>query len=420
MRTDYCGVIDTRFLKQTITLFGWAHRRRDHGGVIFVDLRDREGLVQVVCDPDRVETFKVAETIRNEFVLKITGVVRERPEGTTNSNLRSGQIEVLAHEIEVLNPSLTPPFMMDDENLSESTRLEHRYLDLRRPYMQKTIMMRHKAAMSVREYLDGEGFIDIETPVLYKSTPEGAREFLVPSRIHDGQFYALPQSPQLFKQLLMVSGYDRYYQVVKCFRDEDLRADRQPEFTQIDCEMSFVEQEDILQMFEGMIKHIFKDVKGINITEKIERTTWETAMWNYGNDKPDIRFGMPVINIKSTFILNGQVPAKGTLIEGGGFKVFDEAETILGITVPGGAAYTRKQLDEITEWVKRPQIGMQGMVNIRRNADNTYKSSVDKFFNEERLRIIGEAASMNPGDLLLILAGPEDRTRKAISELRLY
>ncbi|HEX4330821.1 MAG TPA: aspartate--tRNA ligase, partial [Usitatibacter sp.] len=265
MRTDYCGNIDTRFLGQSVTLFGWAHRRRDHGGVIFIDLRDREGLVQVVSDPDRAETFASADRVRNEFVLRVKGVVRPRPDGTVNPDLRSGEIEVLAHEIEVLNASATPPFMMDDEQVSEEVRLKYRYLDLRRPAMQRILRMRHKAAKAVREYLDDQGFVDIETPVLYKSTPEGAREFLVPSRIHDGQFYALPQSPQLFKQILMVAGYDRYYQIVKCFRDEDLRADRQPEFTQIDIETSFLTEREIQDIMEGLVRHVWKKVLDVDL-----------------------------------------------------------------------------------------------------------------------------------------------------------
>src|SRR6188768_1955183 len=288
MRTEYCGSTDTRFLGQTVTLFGWAHRRRDHGGVIFIDLRDREGLVQVVCGPDRKETFAAADRVRNEFVLRVTGLVRRRPEGTVNADLKSGEIEVLAHEIEVLNPSVTPPFMMDDEQISEEVRLKHRYLDLRRPAMQRILRMRHKTAKAVREYLDDNGFIDVETPVLYKSTPEGAREFLVPSRIHDGQFYALPQSPQLFKQILMVAGYDRYYQIVKCFRDEDLRADRQPEFTQIDVETSFLTEREIQDLMEEMIRTMFREVLDVDLGA-FPRHTFAEVMRDYGSDKPDLR-----------------------------------------------------------------------------------------------------------------------------------
>src|SRR5476651_385035 len=289
MRTEYCGNTDTRFLGQSVTLFGWAHRRRDHGGVIFIDLRDREGLVQVVCDPDRAETFAIAEGVRNEFVLRATGIVRRRPEGTVNASLRSGEIEVLAHELEILNPSATPPFMIDEEHVSEEVRLKYRYLDLRREPMQKAMKLRHAASRAVREYLEGAGFIDVETPVLYKSTPEGAREFLVPSRIHDGQFYALPQSPQLFKQLLMVSGFDRYYQIVKCFRDEDLRADRQPEFTQIDIETSFLDELSIRELMEGLVRTMFKETLGVELDDPFPIMTYADAMRDYGSDKPDLR-----------------------------------------------------------------------------------------------------------------------------------
>src|SRR5467141_54737 len=294
MRTHYCGELDAALVDRSVTLCGWAHRRRDHGGVIFIDLRDREGLAQVVCHPDRAAAFQAAERVRNEFVLRVTGTVRRRPEGMVNPELRSGEIEVLAHEVEILNAAAPLPFQLDDENLSEITRLTHRVLDLRREPMQRNLRLRYRVAMAVRDYLDAHGFIDIETPMLTRSTPEGARDYLVPSRVHPGEFYALPQSPQLFKQLLMVAGFDRYYQIVKCFRDEDLRADRQPEFTQIDCEMAFVEQEDILDMFEGMVRYIFKEVKGMDYTEPVERMSWDEAMWNYGIDKPDTRFGLKV------------------------------------------------------------------------------------------------------------------------------
>ena len=290
MRSDYCGSINRAHLGQTITVFGWGHRRRDHGGVIFIDLRDRAGLLQVVCDPDTPATFKTAETLRNEFVVRITGKVRPRPEGTTNASPVSGEIEVLALEIEILNPSLTPPFMMDDDQISENVRLEYRFLDLRRPQMQKNLQLRHRAAMSAREYLDKLGFIDVETPMLYKSTPEGAREFLVPSRIHDGHFYALPQSPQLFKQLLMISGFDRYYQIVKCFRDEDLRADRQPEFTQIDIETSFLNEREIQDIMEGLVRHMFKQALNVDLGT-FPRISYAEAMARYGSDKPDLQIG---------------------------------------------------------------------------------------------------------------------------------
>src|SRR6478672_11058756 len=289
MRTEYCGNIDARFLGKTVTLYGWAHRRRDHGGVIFIDLRDREGLVQVVSDPDRKETFAVADRVRNEFVLRVTGVVRRLPDGTVNTSLKSGEIEVLAHELEILNAAATPPFMIDEENVSEEVRLKYRYLDLRREPMQKALRMRHAVARATRGYLDGNGFIDVETPVLYKSTPEGAREFLVPSRIHDGHFYALPQSPQLFKQLLMVSGFDRYYQIVKCFRDEDLRADRQPEFTQIDIETSFLDELEIRTMMEELVRVMFREAMGIELANPFPIMTYADAMRDYGSDKPDLR-----------------------------------------------------------------------------------------------------------------------------------
>src|SRR5450631_1939101 len=297
MRTEYCGNTDTRFLGQSVTLFGWAHRRRDHGGVIFIDLRDREGLVQVVCDPDRAETFATAEGVRNEFVLRATGIVRRRPEGTVNASLRSGEIEVLAHELEILNPAVTPPFMIDEEHVSEEVRLKYRYLDLRREPMQKALKLRHATSRAVRGYLDDAGFIDVETPVLYKSTPEGAREFLVPSRIHDGQFYALPQSPQLFKQLLMVSGFDRYYQIVKCFRDEDLRAERQPEFTQIDIETSFLNENEIRDLIEIMIRTVFKEAAGIELVNPFPVMTYADAMARYGSDKPDLRVSLELTDL---------------------------------------------------------------------------------------------------------------------------
>jgi len=362
-----------------------------------------------------------------EFVLQVNGAVTERT--NKNPNIPTGDIEIKVESFKILNRSVTPPFtIQDDTDGGDDLRMKYRYLDLRRNAVKKNLELRYSVNRAARNYLHEQQFMDIETPFLIKSTPEGARDFVVPSRMNPGQFYALPQSPQTFKQLLMVSGYDRYYQVVKCFRDEDLRADRQPEFTQIDCEMSFVEQEDILNMFEGMIKHIFKAVKNIDYTEKVERMTWEQAMWNYGNDKPDIRFGMRLLNLKSAFIRSEKINSRlegaldtdnASLIAGAGFGVFDNAETVLAIAVPGCSEYTRKQTDELTEWVKRPQIGMQGLVFIRYNADGSLKSSVDKFYNEEKLKAIATAAGAVPGDLVLILAGREERTRKAISELRL-
>ena len=340
MRTEYCGLTDTRFLGQTVTLFGWAHRRRDHGGVIFIDLRDREGLVQVVSDPDRKETFANADRVRNEFVLRVTGVVRRRPEGTVNPGLRSGEIEVLAHELEILNPAATPPFMMDDETISEEVRLRYRYLDLRREPMQKALKMRHRTARAVRDYLDGHGFIDVETPFLYKSTPEGAREFLVPSRIHDGQFYALPQSPQLFKQLLMIAGYDRYYQIVKCFRDEDLRADRQPEFTQIDIETSFLSEREIQDLMEGLVRHVFKQVLDVDLPA-FPRLAYAEAMARFGSDKPDLRVKLELTELTD-------------LMKGVDFKVFRAGGGASG-RPRGGPARARRQRRVHAQGARRPR-----------------------------------------------------------------
>jgi aspartyl-tRNA synthetase len=355
-----------------------------------------------------------------EFVLQATGTVTER--SNKNANLPTGDVEITVQSFKVLNKSVVPPFtIQDDTDGGDDLRMKYRFLDLRRNAVKKNIELRYAVNRATRDYLHQNGFMDIETPFLIKSTPEGARDFVVPSRMNAGQFYALPQSPQTFKQLLMVSGYDRYYQIVKCFRDEDLRADRQPEFTQIDCEMAFVDQEDILNMFEGLVKYIFKHVKGIDYTEAVQRMTWEEAMWTYGNDKPDIRFGMQLANLKvpSTVFTDKHATNNSPFSGSTGFGVFDNAETVVAIAVPGAAEYTRKQLDELTEWVKRPQIGMQGLVNIKLNADGTLKSSVDKFFNEEKLEAIANFANAKPGDLILILAGAEERTRKAISELRL-
>jgi len=351
-------------------------------------------------------------------VLQVKGEVSERT--AKNPQLPTGDIELKVTSFTILNRSATPPFtIQDDTDGGDDLRMKYRYLDLRRQAVKKNLELRYAVNRAARNYLHENNFMDLETPFLIKSTPEGARDFVVPSRMNPGQFYALPQSPQTFKQLLMVSGYDRYYQVAKCFRDEDLRADRQPEFTQIDCEMSFVEQEDILTMFEGMIRHIFKAVRNIDYTEKIQRMTWEEAMWQYGNDKPDIRFGMKILNLRSAFTIGGEQPANGELINGAGFGVFDDAETVLAISAPGCSEYTRKQTDELTDWVKRPQIGMKGLVYIKYNTDGSLKSSVDKFYSEDRLKTIAEAAGAQKGDLLLLLAGKEERTRKAISELRL-
>jgi len=416
-RTHTCGELRMSDIDKQVTLAGWVQTIRKFGSITFTDLRDRYGITQLVFGEELNEQLNNA-SLGREFVIQATGSVRER--SNKNNNLLTGHIEIAVTSFKILNKAATPPFtIQDDTDGGDDLRMKFRYLDLRRNELKRNLELRYAVNRSARNYLHENGFMDIETPFLIKSTPEGARDFVVPSRMNAGQFYALPQSPQTFKQLLMVSGYDRYYQVVKCFRDEDLRADRQPEFTQIDCEMSFVEQEDILNMFEGMIKAIFMDVKNISVTEKVERMTWEDAMWNYGNDKPDLRFGMKLLNIKSAFLKNGKIEATGQVIEGTGFGVFNDAETVLAIAVPGAAEYTRKQTDELTEWVKRPQIGMKGLAFIRYNNDGSPKSSFDKFFNEHQLRAVADAAEAKPGDLILILAGPEERTRKAISELRL-
>ncbi len=413
MRTEYCGLTDTRFLGQTVTLFGWAHRRRDHGGVIFIDLRDREGLVQVVSDPDRKETFANADRVRNEFVLRVTGVVRRRPEGTVNPGLRSGEIEVLAHELEILNPAATPPFMMDDETISEEVRLRYRYLDLRREPMQKALKMRHRTAKAVRDYLDGHGFIDVETPFLYKSTPEGAREFLVPSRIHDGQFYALPQSPQLFKQLLMIAGYDRYYQIVKCFRDEDLRADRQPEFTQVDIETSFLSEREIQDLMEGLVRHVFKQVLDVDLPA-FPRLAYAEAMARFGSDKPDLRVKLELTELTD-------------LMKGVDFKVFRQAAElpdgrVAALRVPGGnAAFTRKELDDLAPFVAI--YGAKGLAYIRVN-DRTkpneegLQSPIVKFFKPEQLAAILERTGAQDGDVIFFGADRKKVVNDAMGALR--
>ncbi|MFT3947959.1 MAG: aspartate--tRNA ligase [Agriterribacter sp.] len=416
-RTHTCGALRLQDAGKTITLAGWVQTIRKFGAITFVDLRDRYGITQLLFG-EALNRELENNPLGREFVLQVSGTVAER--SSKNPQLPTGDIEINVTEFTILNKSATPPFtIQDDTDGGDDLRMKYRYLDLRRNAVKQNLELRYAVNRAARNYLHENGFMDIETPFLIKSTPEGARDFVVPSRMNEGQFYALPQSPQTFKQLLMVSGYDRYYQIVKCFRDEDLRADRQPEFTQIDCEMSFVEQEDILNMFEGLIKYIFKEVKGINYTAAVDRMTWEDAMWQYGNDKPDIRFGMKVANLKFpgyTF------PTKKAAIENGlptGFKVFDEAETVVAITVQGCSEYSRKQTDELTDWVKRPQIGMKGLAFIKCNADGTYKSSFDKFYTEEQLKAIATAAEANAGDLVLILAGAEERTRKAISELRL-
>ena len=412
MRTNYCGLIDTQYLNKTVTLFGWVHRRRDHGGVIFIDMRDREGLVQIVCDPDNSVTFQSAEKIRNEFVLKVIGIVRHRPEGTVNSTLISGEIEILAQSIEILNASLTPPFMMDDENLSETVRLEHRYLDLRRSQMQKNLWLRYKVTMAVRMFLDQHGFIDIETPMLTKSTPEGARDYLVPSRINAGYFFALPQSPQLFKQLLMVSGFDRYYQITKCFRDEDLRADRQPEFTQIDIETSFLTESEIMALMEEMICNLFSCVMQINLRPPFPRLTFSEVMSKYGSDKPDLR--IPLVLTELTDVMKE--------VE---FKVFCEAAQKLGgrvaaLCVPQGSELSRKEIDDYTSFVGI--YGAKGLAYIKVNALEKglegLQSPILKFLPEAVVQIILERTCAKDGDLIFFGAGKAKIVNEALGALR--
>jgi len=412
-RTDYCGRIDRRHLAQAVTLAGWVHRRRDHGGVIFIDLRDREGLVQIVCDPDRAATFATAETLRNEFCVRVTGVVRARPEGTVNTNLVSGEIEVLAHDIEILNASVTPPFQLDDENLSETVRLEHRVLDLRRPVMQRNLITRYRAAMSARRYLDELGFVDIETPFLYKSTPEGAREFLVPSRLHHGAFYALPQSPQLFKQMLMMAGFDRYYQVVKCFRDEDLRADRQPEFTQIDIETSFLDEDEIRPIMEALVIRMFKDALGVDLPQPFPVMAFADAMRDYGSDKPDLR-----IPLKLTELTD--------LMKAVDFKVFRGAAElpngrVAALRVPGGGTLTRKEIDDYTAFVAI--YGAKGLAYIKVNDaqkpnDQGLQSPIVKFLPEAVLLEILSRTGAKDGDLIFFGADKAKVVNDALGALR--
>lgn len=416
-RTHTCGELRIAHKDNQVTLAGWVQTIRKFGAITFVDLRDRYGITQLVFN-EILNPELDDQPLGREFVLQATGKVLER----TNKNLTipTGEIEIEVTGFKILNKSATPPFtIQDDTDGGDDLRMKYRYLDLRRNAVKRNLELRYAVNRSARNYLHENAFMDIETPFLIKSTPEGARDFVVPSRMNTGQFYALPQSPQTFKQLLMVSGYDRYYQIVKCFRDEDLRADRQPEFTQIDCEMSFVEQEDILKMFEELIKRIFKDVKNIDYSDTIERMTWEEAMWQYGNDKPDIRFGMSICTLKKPTTVFYDKADQSALINDAGFVVFDGAESVMAIAVSGGAVFTRKQLDELTEWVKRPQIGMKGLAYIRANEDGSYKSSIDKFYSEERLKAIAEASGAQKGDIVLILAGAEERTRKAMSELRL-
>ncbi len=416
MRSHYCGLVTETLIGQTVSLCGWVNRRRDHGGVIFIDLRDREGYVQVVCDPDRPDMFKVAEDVRNEYCVQIKGIVRARPDGTSNEGLKSGKIEVLCHELIVLNESVTPPFQIDEDNLSETTRLTHRVLDLRRPYMQNNLMLRYKVAMEVRKYLDENGFVDIETPMLTKSTPEGARDYLVPSRVHDGQFFALPQSPQLFKQLLMVAGYDRYYQITKCFRDEDLRADRQPEFTQIDIETSFLTEEEIRDMFQGMIKRVFTKTIGVDLGE-FPVMTYQDAMHTYGSDKPDLRVKLQFTEVTDVM---GDVD----------FKVFSGAANIKGgrvvaLRVPGGSVegggISRGEIDAYTEFVKI--YGAKGLAYIRVNdlskGRDGLQSPIVKNIHDAALNAVLERSGAHNGDLIFFGADKAKIVNDAIGALRI-
>jgi aspartyl-tRNA synthetase len=406
LRTHTCGELRLAHTGKTVTLCGWLQRSRDTGHLLWLDLRDRHGITQLFLEAGKTDPklMELARSAGREFVLQATGTVIERV--SKNLQMPTGDIEIQLTALEILNPAKIPPFLIEDEtDGGDELRMKYRYLDLRRNPVRESLQLRHKMAQQTRQYLDNLDFIEVETPVLIKSTPEGARDFVVPSRMNPGEFYALPQSPQTFKQLLMVSGFDRYYQIVKCFRDEDLRADRQPEFTQIDCEMSFITQEDILQTFEGLVKHLFRNVKGLEIND-IPRMTYAEAMQNYGSDKPDIRFGMKFSYLKD-------LTAKRN------FNVFDEAENVIGICAKGCSEYTRKQLDELTDFVKRPQIGAKGLVSVKYNPDGTLKSSVDKFYSEADLKRWAERMQAQPGDLLLILSGQTDKVRKQLSELRL-
>ncbi|GAO44833.1 aspartate--tRNA ligase [Flavihumibacter petaseus] len=416
-RTHTCGELRQENTGQTVTLAGWVQTVRKFGSISFVDLRDRYGITQLLFG-ESLNQLLDEQPLGREFVLQATGKVVERT--NKNPQMPTGDVEIDITAFKILNKAATPPFTIEDKtDGGDDLRMKFRYLDLRRNPVRRNLELRYAVNRSARNYLHDNNFMDIETPFLIKSTPEGARDFVVPSRMNPGQFYALPQSPQTFKQLLMVSGYDRYYQVVKCFRDEDLRADRQPEFTQIDCEMSFVEQDDILNMFEGLVKRVFKDVKQIDYADKVDRMTWNDAMIRYGNDKPDIRFGMELTNLKTIFEGQSGIEEAKAIFEQSGFKVFNDAETVLAIAVPGASEYTRKQTDELTEWVKRPQIGMNGLVFIKCNSDGSFKSSADKFFPEDQLKALAGICGAQQGDLILILAGREERTRKAASELRL-
>jgi len=413
MRTHYCGLLNTDQLDQTVSICGWAHRRRDHGGVIFIDLRDREGLAQIVCDPDRPEMFRIAESVRSEFVLRITGKVRHRPAGTTNASIGSGEIEVLCHEIEVLNTSVTPPFQLDDENLSENVRLTHRVIDLRRPQMQRNLMLRYKVAMAFRRFLDSRGFIDIETPMLTKSTPEGARDYLVPSRVHPGEFFALPQSPQLFKQLLMVAGFDRYYQITKCFRDEDLRADRQPEFTQVDIETSFLNETQITALMEELIRSVFKEALDVDLPNRFPRMTHAEAMARFGSDKPDLRITLELTEVTDA-------------VKDVAFKVFagvanSESGRVAALRVPNGGAFTRGEIDEYTRFVSI--YGAKGLAYIKVNDvtqvnETGLQSPIVKNLHEAALKTIIERTGAQNGDIIFFGADKAKIVNDALGALR--
>ena len=405
-RTHDCGALSLEQLNQTVTLSGWVQKNRNKGFIIWIDLRDRYGITQLIFDEERTpkSVFEAAQGLGREFVIQVQGAVIERE--SKNPNMATGTIEVLVEKLSILNASITPPFTIEDEtDGGEELRMQYRYLDLRRNPVKQNILFRHQVSMAVRNYLSNAGFVDVETPYLIKSTPEGARDFVVPSRMNEGQFYALPQSPQTFKQLLMVGGLDKYFQIVKCFRDEDLRADRQPEFTQIDCEMTFVEQEDILSQFEGLTRYLLKEIKGVEVAD-FPRMSYEEAIKTYGNDKPDIRFGMTFKELN-------------TLAQGKGFGVFDSQELVVGIAVPGAAEMSRKEIDALIEWVKRPQIGAKGLVYVKCNLDGSFKSSVDKFFNSENLGAWAAHCEAQAGDLILILSGEEKTTRTQLSALRM-
>ncbi len=405
-RTHDCGALRIEYLNQTVTLAGWVQKNRNKGFIVWVDLRDRYGITQLVFDEERSPkaVMEQAQGLGREFVIQVTGTVIERE--SKNPKLPTGEIEILAQSLTVLNQAKTPPFTIENEtDGGEELRMQYRYLDIRRNPVRENLVFRSKVSLAIRNYLSAHNFIDVETPYLIKSTPEGARDFVVPSRMNEGQFYALPQSPQTFKQLLMVGGMDKYFQIVKCFRDEDLRADRQPEFTQIDCEMTFVEQEDILQQFEGLLQHLLKEIKGVE-TGTFPRMTYAEAMAKYGNDKPDIRFGMEFAELND-------------LAKNKGFNVFDQQELIVGIAVPGAATYTRKQIDKLIDWVKRPQIGANGLVWVKCNEDGSYKSSVDKFYGQEDLAQWAKASGANAGDLILVMAGDTHKTRTQLSALRM-